>query len=203
MVQQIWDLGKWKCLQDGEFASFEGDRPRTVRIELNAPDPARVYINELKTDDPPILLCRVMGRDTVSFSVNGPFEIQVDAEVWFYTADGMQVAVEKIDHESFTRIVERRVRNPELELMMYTARINMERRLEAQAAAFEQRLERKFAQHARQPDPGEQGGADNPPVGTTGGTEGGGKVGETPDRKPPGQGDASDAGSDGNKAKAK
>lgn len=142
MTQQLMTLSKWKWLTEGELARFTKTEPRTVRIDVNSPDKVRLFI---RYEDGPIFLALVEGRDRVEFSVDGAFDLYIEGgECAFYTVDGADWSVEKVDHKSFTRIMERRVRNPEIEKMMYLTQLNVERRLAQQEADFERRLERRF-----------------------------------------------------------
>lgn len=142
------DLKKWQYLGEGEVAHFAKDDPRTVRVDFNAPGGAILSIREKDAEQG--FDVALKGRDVLEFSVDGAFDVSVDDGVWFYTADSTDWTVEKVKHESFTRIVERRTRNPEMEHMIYMASLNMERRLAQQADELQRQFERRLARRDAQ-----------------------------------------------------
>lgn len=143
-MQRIFNLDKWRTILEGEFIEFLSDRPRTVRLEVNARDRVRLFVQQEGGE--PAFLAIVEGRDTVEFSANGAFDLYVEGgECAVYTADGDDWSVAEVDAVTFTKIVERRIRNPELELMMAITRQNMETRLAAQSAEMERRFEATLA----------------------------------------------------------
>lgn len=141
-------MTKWEKLEVGEVLSLRGENPRRVRIEFNCPAAARLDLVvqpsvDVTADDVGIVFLAVVhGYEVVEFSVPGPCHIAVTSEdeVWFYTSDGddspQLFGVETV---SFTKIMNRRARNPQLEMMMFRAEQNMNRRLamlEAEAAEW-------------------------------------------------------------------
>ena len=69
------------------------------------------------------------GYDVVVFNVPGPFELKASGACRIWTPEMDTLAVEIPDAVSFTRMMQRRQRNPELELMMNKVQATMERRL--------------------------------------------------------------------------
>lgn len=134
------NLDKWQYLGQGEVAHFAKDEPRTVRVDFNAPQACILMISP--ADDEHSIDVALSGRDVLEFSVNGRFDISASEGLWFYTADSTDWSVENVDHASFTRVVERRTRNVEMEHMMYLAQLNIERRMAAQFAELEKQYER-------------------------------------------------------------
>lgn len=81
------------------------------------------------------------GRDTIDFAVDGPFSIIADGgEVHVYSQDSQQVELHVPAPEIFTRIANRRARNPQFELMMWQQRQNMEQRFADLVAESERRI---------------------------------------------------------------
>lgn len=162
-MQRMFNLSKWRAAGAGEIIRFESDRPRTVRLEVNTPEIALLELHEDGRE--PCFLARVEGRDTIEFSADGSFEISCDtSDVYFYTAEGDDWSVEPVDGRTFTRIVERRSRNPEMEMMMHMAMRNMEQRLDAQAAELERRFALRVAtgdDGTARPKPGTEDGPVN------------------------------------------
>jgi len=143
-MQRMFNLAKWRTITEGEMIAFATERPRQVRLEVNSPDRVRLFVQEGTNE--PAFLARVEGRDTIEFSADGPFELTVTGgDCAFYTADGDDWSVAPVEDTTFTKIVERRMRNPELEYMMAMSHRNMEVRLEQQAIEMERRFERSLA----------------------------------------------------------
>lgn len=138
-MQRMFNLSKWQVLRKGEALQFVNPRPRNVRIEVNAPTASRLYI---VTEDGDLqFLARVEGRDTIEFGTDGAFDLTTeDDEVAVYTADGDDISMRVIAPVIFTKIANRRPRNPELEAIAARMAENMERRLAHTAAEFERKL---------------------------------------------------------------
>lgn len=184
MTIQLMDLNKWMRLADGELVRFNRIEPRVVRVDVNAPQSTRLWVQQIVeglTQEPQFLAV-VFGRDRIEFAVDGAFELFADGgEVYFYTVDGADFSMLPVDEASMTRIVERRVINPEVEYMMQVMQINMEKRLEAQARGFEQ----TFARYERSRDAAEErrvaearAAANLAPVPADKGADAGGKTGD-------------------------
>lgn len=139
-MQRIFNLDKWRTITEGEAIRFAGKwGERVIRLEVNARDKVRLFVQE--DGDEPAFLALVEGRDLIEFTAKAGFDLMVDGgECSFYTADGQDWSIADVGEETFTKIVERRQRNPELELMMAMAQRNMEERLATQG----QELERRF-----------------------------------------------------------
>lgn len=134
-MQRLFNITKWTHLESGESAAFPTDRARMVRLEINAPTVALLYLADPESGVMRFL-ARVTGRDTVEFFVGGPFSIVSDGECFIYTADGQSIHHESVDPVIFTRITERRSVPPEMAHMQRMMQINIERRLAAQRDEF-------------------------------------------------------------------
>lgn len=145
-MQRIYNLDKWALLEEGKRLSYVNSRPRKVVVEVNAPSEVLLYLVE---DGKPRFLALVKGRDTVEFYPDGAFDLTCEGgAVYVYTADGDDVSMEALDERTFTRIVERRPRNLELELMQRAAAENTRRLLEAQRQDMEKYIARLETQRA-------------------------------------------------------
>ena len=134
-MQRMFNLDKWERLRMGEALDFTNDRPRTVTIEVNAPEKTALYV--VQDGGEVFFLALVEGRDTLEFSSSGAFQLTVEgSDCMIYTADGDDISMQAVDDVSFTKIVERRRRNPELEAIAATMSRNLERRMEQQAHEF-------------------------------------------------------------------
>lgn len=81
------------------------------------------------------------GRDTIDFFVDGSFELFAEGgPVYVYSNDSQQTELHVVAPEVFTRIANRRSRNPQLEIMMWQQRQNLERRFNQLAADTERRI---------------------------------------------------------------
>ena len=133
MVQRLFNIDKWTTLREGEYFSLAADRVRTIRLEVNAPQ--RVQLFAIGDNDLSIgFLATVEGRDTIEFVARGPISVSVEGgAVDVYSVDGEDISVEIVAPKIFTKIMERRRRNPELEAIVFQMNANMERRLAIQA----------------------------------------------------------------------
>lgn len=152
MMQRLFNLNKWTLLLEGQQISYANKRPRTVRLLVNAP--SKVQLTAITADGEPQFLALVEGTDAIEFVTDGQMGLTVEGgEVWIYTADSDDISLVAVDPVSFTKIMERRARNPEFERLMYLAQRNVERRFEEQAAQLEQLLSRRLAAVKREPAP--------------------------------------------------
>ena len=195
-MQKIFNLGKWFELPRDARLQFTTDRPRTVRFEVNAPVETRLYVATdigAQADGLCRFLALVKGRDTIEFSADGAFSLLADDDgqeaVWVFTADGDDVSIQLDAPETFTKIVERRRRNPELEYMVAVMERNVNARLAQQAAEFERRLQRGQEAERREFPPAGVPGASGEASGQADGAEpsrpqvgnaGGGRESESP-----------------------
>lgn len=177
---------KWQRLAKGddlEIAPSPSGGLRRVRLEINAPERTKFYL--VRETAGPVFLAAVDGMGVIEFT-SPPEGCRVDAlgedDVWFYTADGDQIAVPRPESPSFVRVANRRARNPELERMMYVMNQNIERRLAGQKAEFEAAVARmaeyrqtQAAAEGADAETGEVVNEDAPEGETGGGPEGGGE----------------------------
>lgn len=140
-MQRLFDLAKWGRLEAGEVLSVVGEGVRRVRLELSAP--VRTIVTVATAGS--VIETIVAGRDVVEFFADGAFEFSAYEGLFWYTADGQDWSVAPVEDTTFTKIVERRVRNPEVEYMMALAQQNMEKRLAEQAKSYETLIEASVA----------------------------------------------------------
>lgn len=136
---RIHNVDKWAKYNPTEGLSFIGFANRKIEIDLNAEGPASVV---LVGDTGNTFLATIDGLARLEFIATEPvvdLMITSESEVWYFTNEGGEAAVSRPDAVSFTRMMTRRERNPQLERMMYEMRRNEQRReelLQAQAAEF-------------------------------------------------------------------
>lgn len=150
-MQRIFNVDRWVVIEPGQILDYPSERPRLVRVEVNSPGPACLYLIDANQES--YFLAKVDGRDTIEFISPGAFGLTVDSGVCsVYTVDGTSAAHVVEAPVSFTKIVERRRRNPELEYIAAQMSANMQRMLEAQSAEREavyQRRERERDDRAK------------------------------------------------------
>lgn len=126
---RLHNVNKWVAAPSGSVLHLPGDNGRTIELDLNTETATLV---SLVTDGKPIFLASVNGREKLEFSVSDGavyVAFESDGEVWYYTRDGENTAIERVDAVSFTQMMGRRPeRNHQLELMMFTMRQNEQRR---------------------------------------------------------------------------
>ncbi|MCZ7500836.1 hypothetical protein [Agrobacterium sp. ST15.13.015] len=147
MVVKLNSLSRWLSLDSTKAILFSGtaDAERCVRIQFNLEAVTTFYIGKDEADAD--LLCTIgPGQETVEFYARGDFYVFAEKDagmVKYQSADLEPTFSEVVDPVIFTKIANRRHRNPELEEMMFRMNQNLERRLAAQAHEFEAALERR------------------------------------------------------------
>lgn len=135
-MQRIFNVENWLVIEPGQILEFPHDRPRLVRLEVNSANESHLYV--LNEASEAFFLALVKGRDTIEFVSSGKFSLSVaENECSVYTVDGSNISHTVEAPVSFTRIVERKRRNPELELIAAQMAQNMNRIMEQQAAERE------------------------------------------------------------------
>lgn len=148
MVVRIHNLTKWHRLPPGGSFNLTGSGLRRVRIEVNCEQPTSFQVIE---GEHVAFLAVVQGLETLEFSVSDDIASLVptsEGDVWFFTNHGDVEAFDAGFVESFTKLANRRARNPALEQMMFKLEQNMTRRLSRQSeelAAIERRIEARAA----------------------------------------------------------
>lgn len=138
MAIKIGDVHRWR--QMPVALSFPDPRVKRIRIEFNTSMPTVIHVNDVIRNKA-TFVGLVNGNDFVEFTCEGPVEVLAtsEGEVWFYTRDGDDEGVELHDENSFTKMMRRRTRNPELERILWEqkqASIHRENQLLAQVQAM-------------------------------------------------------------------
>lgn len=146
---KIGDIAKWNKA-DARLLVFAGRGARRIRLHINSPSVAVLWLeSEDGDDDSAQFLARVEGYKVVEFHALGTVRVSIEgADVWWKCTEAEPTAVKIVDPVVFTRIIERRHRNPEVEMMMHMMQQNIERRLSAQQTEMEQYLARREQQLA-------------------------------------------------------
>lgn len=145
MTIKLNSLARWRLYRGEAFTLHGRDGERRIRLHVNCERETAFY--RVHGDDEQLLAVVPAGVETIEFSAGGDVSIialpRDDGQVWYQTADVEPTYSTVVDPVIFTKIANRRHRNPELEEMMYRMQLNVERRLAAQAEEFEAALERR------------------------------------------------------------
>lgn len=183
MNQRVHNLTKWRFLPEGRSLHYAGDKPRTVIIDVNCPGEVCFYVRQDRdavlndeeivrdeaagrarpdnvgldpSDDELVFIGLVKGRDRLEFAVSGAFDLLVEGgSAYVYSAEGQDIATRVVAPVIFTRIANRRQRNPHLEMMEYQMRLNVQRmraELEEETERRVGALERKVESYAPERD---------------------------------------------------
>lgn len=146
MVVKLNSLSRWSVLAPDTAVVFSGSdvAERRVRIDFNLEGVTSFFIDLGGSER---FLCTLPeGQETVEFSASGTFRIYAEegsGVVHYVSADLEPTFSEVVDPVIFTKIANRRHRNPELEEMMFRMNQNLERRLAQQAGEIEAAFERR------------------------------------------------------------
>ena len=153
MVVRLHNISKWAPLKAGRLLELPGSQPRLIRLEVNCEAPARFDL--VGADGKSVaFLAVVTGHEVIEFSAEATVRVGAtsEGEVWFFTNDGEDVTV-RTDGPTFTSVMARRARNPDLERVMRRAREREGRLLESMRREFDQREARLRADMAKAKSP--------------------------------------------------
>lgn len=142
------DLDRWQLLPKGKALQLPSPIARRVRLSVNVPERCNLYVT-FETGETRFLASVGPGLDELEFSARGNLAIGRDwpermpddgePEFWFLTAEHERPRFESVT-EAFAEIVQRAPRNYDLEMMMWRAEQNANRRIAAQFAEMEKRM---------------------------------------------------------------
>lgn len=195
MTIRLDGLSRWKAIQAGEQLRLAGDTDdtRRVRLQLNCEETTWVYCDYAELEGPAQFLAAVgPGPETIEFFARGDLVVSFhpsasegeQPQVWLFTSELEPNVTPVHDAVSFTEIVTRRARNPELEMMQAIARHNQRQ--------MDETLARQSDNIARLEAMLEQKVKTNEPVNP--GTTAGGGAGEIPRPNPDENGEPGGAG---------
>lgn len=157
---RVGEINAFSQIEDGELAVFDHTKPRTVKVQFNAPHATVINLvplneaGEVPEKPDSVFLARVEGLQTVEFRVHGAFALDAEGLVRYRTVDSDRVHIVIPDAQTFTRIAERRARNPEMERLQQVLMANQERRMQAlyMDLAERDKQERKRAERLAKTD---------------------------------------------------
>lgn len=138
MTIKLYSLARWNALPKGQVLELPGtSSERRVRLQINSPGLAMLFF--VNSDGEEVFLAAADRRDTVEFAASGNVRITTSSDdVFIYSAELEATSAVIPDPQVFTKIAQRKARNPELEHMMFVMNQNIERRLAAQAAEHQE-----------------------------------------------------------------
>ena len=154
MVVRIHNLDKWRMIETGEVLELAPGPLRKMRFEVNCEHPTRF---DVKTPDALTFIAVVQGYEVLEFTAGEGAALvpSSEGEVWYFTNDGDQIATgASAEAVPFTRIMQRKARNRELEFMMMKAEQRMNRRMTEQAGEIAE-LRAQMIERGIDPDTGE------------------------------------------------
>jgi hypothetical protein len=136
MTIKLNSLARWQMLAPGGAIELAhtSDSGRRVRLHVNCAAPTTFYVED--ADGPRLLAAVPAGLETIEFSAAGNFAVfagEGSGEVHYQTAEGEPTFARVVDPVIFTKLAQRRHRNPEIEEVMMRMQANMERRFALQA----------------------------------------------------------------------
>lgn len=143
MAIKLANISDWERFDADKLLVLPGGpQSRKIRLEVNCGHLTRWDL--MIPGEGRFHLATVEGFETIEFFYAGEARITAmsarvgidEVDAWFYTADGQVTHSEVPDAVTFTKIAQRRARNPELEYMQFVMNQNIERRLAAQADEF-------------------------------------------------------------------
>lgn len=176
MTVKLRNVTKWKLLPIGDVLYLAKPEPRLIRLEVNCVGETRV---DVVVEETHVFLWAGQGLQTIEFAVPGPCALifTSESEVFYATDDSGDAGVVDMEETPFTSIMNRRVRNPQMELMMFKMEQNINRRLDQQREEYEAQL----ARLGHDPDTGEVNDDDDEEVSPN---PDGGSAGTSPDGNP-------------------
>lgn len=148
MTIRIINAQDWKCIAPGDWLEMPAEAARLVKIEVNCEAPTRIdYVDDASDKGAQRYFLGVvqgMEKLEVYAGPNAALDFTTEGEVWYFTTDGQVNAAEVPDEASFTKLLQRKSRSDQLELMMQLQQANYERLLAFQRAENEE-LEAELA----------------------------------------------------------
>ena len=138
-------IENWQKLPKGGL-ELPDSSDRQVKIEVNSEGTTRLTV---KTAIGEFFLATVVGKDVLDFRVKGACKISASGDAaWFICDETNRPVVHHDAPTTFTKIVERAPRNPELELMMAKVNQSVDRRISQLEQASAAKLKKADARAA-------------------------------------------------------
>jgi len=143
MTIKLGYIEQWEVVGEGFFLPEE--KPRRVKIDVNVEGTAKFYGHG--KDGVIFYLGQVTGRNTLELAVDGSLKVTAEgSDAWFKCQEVHQ-RPKATANETFTKVANRKERNPELERMMHIMTLNVDKRM----AQMQSDHEKAIAKLASQP----------------------------------------------------
>lgn len=164
MAIKLDELTGWRRIASGDVLTLASELAdqRKVRVHLNCETQTWVYALHGDLEEPQYVATAGPGCETIEFYVAGDVDMSFAADkeglaqIWVSSAELEPNVSPNPDAVSFTEMVQRRARNPELELMQALARQNQDRMnavLEAQTAVLRELQAERAKKHVDEATP--------------------------------------------------
>lgn len=137
---KLYNFDDWKFLNANKPARLEIGEPRMVKIEIVSAKPASIVF---ETGGGSLMSVWCPGREVYEFWASDYISVSAPVDIQVYTPE-MEDTDLPGDDVSFTRIIERQARNPEVEAVYHVMYENTRRMMEQQAADRAE-AERRYA----------------------------------------------------------
>lgn len=144
MTIKLNSIERWNAVDNGKGVALNGRGHRKVRIEFLSENDRRIYLVR-ENGEVRFLAFLEAGHTCLEFMDEGSLLISPDddgGELWAYTSEFEAAHIIVPDAVTFTKIAQRRTRNPELEHMMFLQQQNIDRRFAAMENDYKLQLEK-------------------------------------------------------------
>lgn len=167
-MKNLHALESWEKLEPGEAVQLAVVGRRKVRLRINCMGAMIWYRKLMEPDSDVRLLAQCDGLETICFDAEGPLLILTqDHNVWFKCSEVHVVSSFSSDGKLvFTKVMTRRERNPELEMMMHKVTANAAARINQLEKSLGKRIDeltRASVAASAQGEPESDGGGEPDP----------------------------------------
>lgn len=138
MTIRILNPSDWKLIPPGHWLNLNGDHTRIVKVELNCEAETRVDLvhHDAEGVEKRTFIGRVVGLDKIEVvaDADASLDFSGGGEVWCWTNDGEANTSVIPDEATFTKLMGRKTRSDQMEIMLRLQQEGYERLLRQQEA---------------------------------------------------------------------
>lgn len=139
-MQRIKRFNAFHQVKPDQVVTFPGEKMRTVRIEVRAPERTKLFVKSgAKGAKAWLFLALVEGNDVIEVGWHGPLLMKADQAIAVWSSEMENTLIEVDKGEVLTKPLLRRPRNKEMERMMFEMQRNIEGRMSKQLEEIEKR----------------------------------------------------------------